>query len=64
MDELDTAYEDLLMLEQSRSIPFENVEDLKAYVDKRLAGKVLRAELAKKIRSQALQNFYIKSARN
>ena len=30
-DELDTAYEDLMMLEQSASIPFEDVEDIMAY---------------------------------
>ena len=62
-DELDTAHEDLMMLEQPGSIPFEDVEVLTAYVDKKLAEKVSQADLAKRIRSQALRDIYIKSVR-
>ena len=35
-DELDAAYKDLIMLEQSGIIPFEDFVDIIAYVDKSL----------------------------
>ena len=61
-DELDASFEDLMMVEQSGRIPFEDVEDIIAYVDKKLAENVSRADLAKRIRSQVLRSFFIKPA--
>ena len=51
------------MLEQAGGIFFENVEDIMAYFDKKLTEKVSRADLAKRIKSQALRSFCIKSVR-
>ena len=56
-DQLDTVSEDLMMLEQSGIVPFEDVEDITAYVVKKLAEKVSQADLANRIRSRALRNF-------
>ena len=63
-DELDAAYKKLIMLERSERIPFEDVEDIMTYIDKILAQKVSRADLAKRIKSRALLNFCIKSVQN
>ena len=45
--ELDAAFDDLMMLEQSGILPFKNMKDISAYVDNMLAEKISRADFAK-----------------
>ena len=52
-----------MMLEQFGRIPFKDVDDIIAYVDKKLAEKISQADLAKSIKSRALRNVCIKSVR-
>ena len=54
-----TAYNDLLMSEQSGRIPFDDVKDRKTFIDKNLAERVSRADLAKRIKSPALRSFAV-----
>ena len=60
-DDLDTAIEELMELEASGSISFEDVYCLMGYIDKKITENVSREDLAKRVRSPAQRRFCVRS---